>query len=267
MVAVLGIDAAWTEYQPSGMALLSSFKGAWNCVAVTPSYATFMNLTQGGSVDWGKRVHGSTPQPHELIAAAERLLKGESVTVIAVDMPISKQQIVGRREADNAVSKAFGNKGCGTHTPNSNRPGPMGRRLTDGFRDLGYSLAVKGTQDRTSKHIIEVYPHPALLALLKANFRIPYKVGKTKSYWPNDPLPTRIQKLQCEHHRILDGLRSKINGIESKFPKRAQVKTLSSLKPYEDAVDALICAWVGIMHIHHRAKPYGDENAAIWIPG
>jgi hypothetical protein len=38
------------------------------------------------------------------------------------------------------------------------------------------------------------------------------------------------------------------------------------LKRYEDALDALISAWVGVEFINGRAIPYGDDAAAVWVP-
>ncbi len=266
LAAVLGLDSAWTDDRPSGVALVNQSAGAWKCVVVAPSYEAFIQLACGVQVNWVKRARGSKPDPGALLGAADTLLKGQSVTLVTVDMPVSKQPIVGRRDADNAVSKEFGNRGCGTHTPSLRRPGPTGERLTRAFLQHGYSLAAKGTRHGASKQLIEIYPHPALLVLLKAHYRIPYKVNRTRSYWPVDSPTTRIQKLVCAHRKILLGLRSEIDGIELNLPESSQVKTLPSLKPYEDALDALVCAWVGIKYIQGRAKPYGDETAAIWIP-
>jgi hypothetical protein len=31
-------------------------------------------------------------------------------------------------------------------------------------------------------------------------------------------------------------------------------------------VDAIVCAWVGIAVLEGRAEPFGDDDAAIWIP-
>jgi predicted RNase H-like nuclease len=38
------------------------------------------------------------------------------------------------------------------------------------------------------------------------------------------------------------------------------------VKAHEDALDAVICAWVGVCALEDRATPFGDENSAIWIP-
>jgi predicted RNase H-like nuclease len=40
----------------------------------------------------------------------------------------------------------------------------------------------------------------------------------------------------------------------------------SGLKRYEDALDALVCAWVGAKYLLGEAVAYGDGTAAIWVP-
>ena len=42
--------------------------------------------------------------------------------------------------------------------------------------------------------------------------------------------------------------------------------TLASLKPVEDMLDGLICAWIGVEHLEGRTVGLGDDSAAIWIP-
>jgi predicted RNase H-like nuclease len=44
------------------------------------------------------------------------------------------------------------------------------------------------------------------------------------------------------------------------------VNSFSALKRYEDALDALICGWVGVEYLAGRAVPLGNEDAAIWCP-
>ena len=46
-------------------------------------------------------------------------------------MPVGKVTITGRRCADNAVSEEFGGNGCGTHSPNRERPGPIYISIND----------------------------------------------------------------------------------------------------------------------------------------
>jgi predicted RNase H-like nuclease len=267
MDAVLGIDAAWTESRPSGVALVKKSGPTWTCVGVAPSYEAFLALPQGVMVDWEGTFRGSKPDPCALLEAAKRLLMGETVSVVTVDMPVSLRLVNGRREADNAISKEFGKQHCGTHTPSAHRPGRIGERLTKGFEDEGYPLAVKGNCENMVRRLVEAYPHPALLALLNANDRIPYKVAKTGKYWKGVSLEKRIQNLLEQHAKIIKALSEQIAGIPMELPHHESIKSLSGLKPYEDALDALVCAWVGIKYLRDEAKPYGNENAAIWVPG
>ena len=41
-------------------------------------------------------------------------------------------------------------------------------------------------------------------------------------------------------------------------------KIEAKLKRYEDAIDALICCWVGTLYAEVNARPLGDNTAAIW---
>ena len=52
MQAILGIDAAWTEHEPSGVALIQGDRESWSVVCVAPSYDAFVASSQGVPVDW-----------------------------------------------------------------------------------------------------------------------------------------------------------------------------------------------------------------------
>ena len=74
MSVVLGIDAAWSEAQPSGVAVVLSSADAWRCAGVAPSYEAFMALAAGVPVDWESgRFRGTKPDARALLAAAHSL--------------------------------------------------------------------------------------------------------------------------------------------------------------------------------------------------
>ena len=127
MVGVLGIDAAWTEKEPSGVALLEDSPQGWRCVAIAPSYDSFLSLAEGVPVAWSMKSRGAVPDVRRLVAAAEKLLGAEELTVVTVDMPLSSEPIIGRRAADSAISKAYGGRGAAVHSPSAERPGAAGR--------------------------------------------------------------------------------------------------------------------------------------------
>ena len=62
------------------------------------------------------------------------------------------------------------------------------------FEKSGYRLSGRPNAD-LKPGLIEVYPHPALLALMNAPERLEYKVAKTLTYWPEAPASMRKRKL------------------------------------------------------------------------
>ena len=204
MSAILGIDAAWTVGRPSGVALLEEQGRRWHCVALAPSYAQFDGLAAGSAVDWQARPPGSVPDLAALLAASRQLLDGKPVQVIAVDMPLSLEPIRGRREADAAVSRAFGAQGCAVHSPSAERPGAVADRLRADAENLGYPLATAATPAGQTPALLEVYPHPALLRLLDARYRVPYKVANRRKYWP-DATPAERRAAEDESRRRAEG--------------------------------------------------------------
>ncbi|QCQ98023.1 hypothetical protein [Brevundimonas sp. SGAir0440] len=83
-MAVLGIDAAWTLREPSGVALISKSGSRWRLLAAAPSYESFIAIT-GGANPSGDRPRGSEPDLSGLLSAAARVA-GVEVDLIAVDM-------------------------------------------------------------------------------------------------------------------------------------------------------------------------------------
>lgn len=141
-------------------------------------------------------------------------------------------------------------------------------RLQTGFERVGYQLATSDEAERPTRSLLEVYPHPALLLLLGLPERLPYKVSKSRRYWPTPSRDERRVRLLTNQHRVLEGLRESIDGIDLPLPEPEPGGSLASLKRYEDALDALVCAWVGTRYLDGKAKAYnrGDLTAAIWVP-
>lgn len=269
MALVLGIDAAWTVKNCSGVALLHCSDRGNNLIAAAPSYKTFIQLANGVEINWHTGVADESDVPR-LIECASRLGKakvGEAkVDVVSVDMPMSFKPITGRREADRKVSKAFGARGASVHSPNADRPGRCGEYLAKGFFQAGYKLATRAENIGSEPHLIEVFPLAALVSLMDLPFRPQYKVTKQYSKWRGLTQEQRLNRIYEEWQKILDALTLEICSLEFKLPERALIRTAGSLKPYEDALDAIICAWVGACFLRGHAEPLGDDDAAIWIP-
>ena len=168
---VLGIDAAWTAHQPSGIALVQKTATGWSCLAVAPSYEAFIGLASGQAWDPQQKATGGRPSPAELLQASKQLA-GEEVSCVSVDMPLATTPITSRRAADTAISSRFGPKGCAVHSPSAERPGAIADQLRADFAALGYPLHTNCSK-QNAPALIECYPHVALLALLNRDYRVP----------------------------------------------------------------------------------------------
>ncbi len=266
MLTILGIDAAWTAREPSGVALIQVQPTGSSVVCVAPSYEAFVACSQGAPVDWqAPRYRGSWPDASALVRAARKMTSAEQ-SVVAVDIPVANRPFESRRAADTAISKAFGGRGCSAHSPNAARPGTLGRSLMAQLEAQGFPLATAVPRDANTRHTIEVYPHPALLTLLRREYRVPYKVARSKEYWPDASVSDRVSNLLVEFQQINLALIDVFGGAPLSLPHRQDVATLAGLKRYEDALDALVSAWVGLSVMRGAAVPYGDNSAAIWVP-
>ncbi|WP_370676184.1 DUF429 domain-containing protein [Pleomorphomonas sp. PLEO] len=249
---VLGIDAAWTAANPSGVAVVSKTNGVWRVVAVAASFKEFIGLAGDGM--------GSGPAA--LVAAATRLAS-RAPDLVAVDMPMMDAPILARRAADNAINRAYSGRGAGTHSPTISRPGAVGQALEAGLLAAGYPLATLAIQPPCR---IEIYPHPALIELLGATYRLPYKAGNTGKYWRGLPLAERRLRLFEVWATIivaLDGALAGSSDFLALPPADARGRTL---KAFEDRLDAVVAAHAGAMALDGQARPYGDATSAVWVP-
>lgn len=262
MRAVLGIDAAWTNTQPSGIAMALDSGDGWRLGVVAPSYRHFQAHACGVSIT-NLRPTGSKPSAPDLLASVMKLC-GSAPDLVAIDMPLSREPISGRRASDDAVSRAYGSRHCSTHTPSTVRPGRISDDLTQGFGSAGYPLLTLAPAKPPG--LVEVYPHPALVEFACAPTRLKYKAGKGRIYWP-DRTPAERHGLLLEEWKVIVAvLDGQLPGVESALPAPDAAAGGVELKAYEDMLDAIVCACVAICVLEGNALPHGDDTSAIWIP-
>ncbi|MGE5186035.1 MAG: DUF429 domain-containing protein [Acidobacteriota bacterium] len=251
MLVVLGIDAAWTPHHPSGIALVRARGRRWECLAVAPSYASF-----GASVNWRARPVPGAADCDALVAIATRLA-GAPPDVVAIDMPLQASPITRRRAADDACARALARYKLGVHSPVI--ASATAEAMRAGFERHGYALATTDASPRRA--LIEVFPHAAAIALVGASCRVPYKLARAAQYWPSRSPLARRRALLARWASLRRALARTIDGG---LPRIAPG---TPLKRHEDALDAVICAWLGIEYLAGRLRPHGDDTAAVWLPG
>lgn len=257
--AVLGIDAAWTLTNPTGLALVTDRGEGWELADIAGSYKDFLAIPGDPPI---LRHQGSVPDPAALISTASRKA-GSKIDLVAIDMPLSLETITGRRVSDNLISSLYGARGAGTHTPSTLRPGKVSDELRIGFNLIGYPLAVAQI---SAPSIIEVYPHPALIELANAARRLPYKHSKIRKYWPHEVPNARRRLLFDVWQQIIELLDAKLRGVVTALALPSLDSRGYELKAFEDKLDAVVCAWVGACALDRAAVAYGDEKSAIWVP-
>jgi predicted RNase H-like nuclease len=270
--AVLGVDAAWTETEPSGVAAAVERDGRWTLAAVEASYKDFVARAEG-KPPTGERPRGSPPVAAELLDAGRKICQSP-IDLVAIDMPLAYSKITGRRCSDTKVSECYGAKQAATHSPSAERPGQISDGLRKDFEELGYPLRTVDSGSAPGRALVEVYPHPALIHLLGEKQRLQYKVAKVRKYWPDAVLlesglalpKQRHAKLLAVWRRIVEALDRCIPGTAAALPPPDPDHKGWRLKSYEDKLDAVVCAAVAIACFEGRAEAFGDADSAIWIP-
>jgi predicted RNase H-like nuclease len=265
MAVILGIDAAWTERGSSGVALLTTnVNGRAKIIAGAASYGAFLSLQQDDPWSWERK----PTREVDLLDVEKTLIKarelaGADVDLVAIDMPLSLVTVDKRRLADDMVSSEFGSRRAGVHSPTPQRPGSISTNMKREFSSAGYPLATAESKSLRGRCIIEVFPLAALVTFMRLKERPRYKVGKIGRFWPDvTDKEQRRKNLLGEWRVIVDALQMTVD-FNFRWP---EADTDAALKPFEDVLDAIVCAWIGLCAFRDEAYPLGDDHAAIWVP-
>jgi predicted RNase H-like nuclease len=210
----VGLDLAWGERSPTGVAVLDEH--------------TRLRLVTSARTD------------EEILAAIGRYAAGPCV--VAIDAPLVVTNPTGNRPAEAALNRDFARFDAGAHPSNTSRPWfvpePRGARLA---RAMGLDLAPHSGAPRRA---LEVYPHPATVALFRLGRTLKYKAK------PGRDLPSlRTALLTLTAH--LATLAAATPALNLSTPAWDQlVRAIhdagrkSELRRAEDQVDAVVCAYV-----------------------
>ena len=163
--------------------------------------------------------------------------------VVAVDAPLIVPNETGRRKAEALVGELFGRYGASAYPANKTKPyfcPPRGQRLAE---ELGLDMDPAVEPGAGRRVCIEVYPHPAMIALFDLDYVIPYK-GKsgrdldslTKAY---DHLIAGMEGACAETLRLSDSAHWSALCASARAASRK-----SELETIEDEFDAIFCAYL-----------------------
>jgi predicted RNase H-like nuclease/ppGpp synthetase/RelA/SpoT-type nucleotidyltranferase len=227
----VGVDLAWGEKRPTGLAVLD------------PS---------------GRLTHLSAQSTDKtIVAALSPYVDGECL--VAIDAPLVVTNSTGNRPGEAALNRDFARFDAGAHPSNTGRPEfsgtPRGARLASALQ-LDMDPA-----SRSPRRAIEVYPHPATVAL--------FRLGRTLKYKnkPGRPL-TQLRSELLRLMKLLTGLRDAPTPLhldgsgewQALVASVTSAERKSELRPAEDQVDAVVCAYVALYAQRHPdlVTTYGD---------
>ncbi|MGH3366528.1 MAG: DUF429 domain-containing protein [Nocardioidaceae bacterium] len=215
--------------------------------------------------DEGYLLHVSAVATDDAILAALAPY-AEGDCLVAIDAPLIVSNAVGNRPAEAALNKDFARFEAGAHPSNTGKPEfreqPRGARIA---ARLGLDMNPRSGRARRA---IEVYPHPATVAM--------FRLGRTLKY--KNKLGRDLEQLRSElivMLGLLEGLAGAdppllVSGHPADRPAvrtwqalRSAVEDVgrkSELRVVEDQVDAVICAYVALFATRRpeRTTTYGD---------
>ena len=227
----VGVDLAWGEKRPTGLAVLDAN---------------------------GRLTHLSAQSTDEtIVAAVSPYVAGDCL--VAIDAPLVVTNATGNRPAEAALNRDFARFDAGAHPSNTGKPQfsgtPRGARLASA---LGLDI---DPASRSPRRAIEVYPHPATVAL--------FRLGRTLKYKnkPGRPL-TQLRSELLRLIELLAGLADaptplRLDGSGEWRALVASVKAAerkSQLRRAEDQIDAVVCAYIALFAERHPdlVTTYGD---------
>jgi predicted RNase H-like nuclease/ppGpp synthetase/RelA/SpoT-type nucleotidyltranferase len=227
----VGVDLAWGEKKPTGVAVLD---------------------------DAGHLVHVSAQTTDETIVAALTAYV-DGPCLVAIDAPLVVTNPRGNRPGEAALNRDFARFDAGAHPANTGKPEfahtPRGARLATA---LGLDM---DPASRAPRRAIEVYPHPATVALFRLGRTLKYKQRSGRT------MP-QLQQALLELMRLLEGLAdsdtpmvlTEHDGWRSLVDQAEQAQRKSDLRRVEDQVDAVVCAYIARYAVAHpeRVTTYGD---------
>ncbi len=218
-VYFVGLDLAWGQRKPTGVAVVDGNTGRLSYL-------------------------GAATDDASILAALQPYVQGDCV--VGIDAPLIVVNPTGQRDCERELNADFGRFQAGAHPANTGKPEfaetPRGALLA---RELDLDIDPRSTSARRA---IEVYPHPATIALFRLGRTLKYKAKPGRT----------VAKLRAELLLLMDHIENlarrepllRVADHEEWMELRDGVETAerkSELRRAEDPVNAVLCAYVAML--------------------
>ena len=183
---------------------------------------------------------------------------------VAIDAPLIITNQSGQRSCERELSRVYGGRWASCHASNLTLyPNPTSSTLSRRLQEKGFKHLISPNRGRWQ---LECYPHPAIIEIFGLSKRLPYKKGRVAEKKQGQAnLAKHIKSL--EESQIL---RIKIENSAEQFlsEKRIFSNNGMMLKKNEDALDSILCAYIGALYaMSVSAKTFGSiETGYIYVP-
>jgi predicted RNase H-like nuclease len=238
----LGIDLAWGEVSGTGLCLLEDGL----------VLESGIRYSQADIIAWASS--------HTTAAC-----------IVAIDAPLVLINLSGQRPCENLLAHCFGRYEAGPHSSNlrmaSFSKGIRGAQIATA---LGLSIDPEIRPQRPVRVAVEVFPHPALVALFDLAHSLKYKA--------------KAGRALAERQGAFGQLIGHLESLKARNPpmdvascarwdtlrQTASVSNAAALDRLEDELDAYVCAYVALYYWTYgleRCRVVGDlENGYIVTP-
>lgn len=222
-LTVVGLDLAWSPRNPTGACV-----AAWD--------GRVARLVEPPRADLGG---------NDDIVAYVRRAAADGPAVVAIDCPLAVPNRTGLRDCDKLMNRVFRPFEAGVYPANRTNLGRYGGlrgvTLSRALAADGFSLDPRSWAER---RVIEVYPHAAMIGMFALARTLKYKPRQGRSYEERWREMARFQHLLAGLSRAAPPFRIE-DGILDRSPEPLRGAELKSL---EDALDSLVCAFVGLSY-------------------
>ncbi|MEM8529606.1 MAG: DUF429 domain-containing protein [Chloroflexota bacterium] len=242
----IGLDLAWSPRNRSGVAML-------------------VGDEQGGTLQQVDLLGDDT----EITDYIQQHV-GQQSAIVAVDAPLRVPNETGQRRAETEINRAFRRYEAGAHPANRKNltfNGVIrGEALVEALEQQGFVHQPTIEAGHPVRQIIEVFPHPAMIALFDLERTLKYKAR------PKRTQAERLAEWQRyqQHLRALATADPPLAGHEQLLQQAVADLRGQRLKAYEDQIDALFCAYIALYAFrwgHTRCQTFGTlEEGYVFTP-
>ena len=237
---IIGIDLAWKSERNTTALAVGELRDG--CLLIT-------------------EIHDSLASLNDVTEVIENQ---SDVSGVAIDAPLIIEKDSGQRACERALSKEYGSRKSSCHASNKalypNAPSTVLAKYLSkrGFTHIGHP-----TEERWQ---IECYPHPAIIELFGLPERLAYKKGKVGDKKKGQvQLSNYIRALKASE--VLE-LTTSAEVEEYLVEESILSKSGKAMKKNEDALDSIICAYIGALYASEKpSNVFGTvEVGYIYVP-